>query len=132
MDKITVSSILLVATGTAIIMTACSGDGVKPDPDGNFTLGGSAECRFEREDANYTIFLNVKADKDGNIISVEDAGTQISEGKDGKYKQAQILFDELKGKNIDTVDEVDGVSGATVSCDGIKSAVKDALSSMKG
>ena len=42
------------------------------------------------------------------------------------------MFDELKGKNINTVDEVDGVSGATVSCDGIKSAVKDALSSMKG
>ena len=118
MDKRIVLSLLLAS---AAMMTACSGGEVKPDADGYYTLSGSAE-----------IFLNVKADKDGNIISVEDAGTQIMEGKDGKYKQAQVLFDELKGKNINTVDEVDAVSGATVSCDGIKSAVKDALSSLKG
>ena len=129
MDKRIVLSLLLAS---AAMMTACSGGEVKPDADGNYTLSGSAECSFEKQEANYTIFLNVKADKDGNIISVEDAGTQIMEGKDGKYKQAQVLFDELKGKNINTADEVDAVSGATVSCDGIKSAVKDALSSLKG
>lgn len=118
---------LLGLSAGILMLTGCSGD---PDisENGDRSIIASAECVFEKEEASYTIFINVTIDKYGNIVSVEDAGTQIAEGKDGKYIQAQTIFDKLIGKNINTIDEVDAVSGATVSCEAIKSAVKAALS----
>ncbi len=108
-------------------VTGCGSKDSGAAKDGSKVTEAMAECVVEDQNITYEVYLAVKSDKDGTILSVEDAGTQIPEGKDGLYKKAQSLFEELKGKNKDTIKAVDAVSGATASSRAILSAAEQAL-----
>ena len=76
------------------------------------------------EGRNGAITLSVTI-KDGAIVSV----TVVSHKETTSYwNRAVTILDSMTGlKSAEEVDAVDGVSKATLSCDGIKAAVKDAL-----
>lgn len=113
----------------ALMLSGCGSgsDAVTQDSSGNYVTECMAECDVEEQDVSYTVCLKVTADGDGTIVKVEDDGTTIPDGKDGAYKKAEALFDELAGKNADTISEVDTISGATFSSNAILDAVKDGL-----
>ncbi len=120
-------ALVLAAAMCALLFAGC-GSGEKND--GTRTAESMAECVIEGQDISYDVYLKVSVDKDGKIISVEDSGTKIPEGKDGLYKKAQALFGELAGKTADDLDEIDAVSGATCSSKAILTAVRQALEDM--
>ncbi len=119
---------LLVIMG-CMCLAGCGGgsEGLAPDSDGNYTVDCMAECVVEEQDISYMIYLKVKTDGSGQIISVEDAGTEVPEGKDGVYMTAQELFAELEGKTCADLGDVDAVSGATCSSQAILAAVGNGL-----
>ncbi|MFR4928485.1 MAG: FMN-binding protein, partial [Clostridium sp.] len=81
----------------------------------------------------YQVKVKVTVDKDGNIISVEDDGTEPGKRNSSFWEDALELFEEFGGeegaKTIEEVDQVEAVSGATISSNAIKAAVKKALQS---
>ena len=83
------------------------------------------------EETNEVIGQTKFVDKDGNIISVEDDGTEPGKRNSSFWEDALELFEEFGGeegaKTIEEVDQVEAVSGATISSNAIKAAVKKAL-----
>jgi len=120
------AGVMSAALLAGILLTGCTAD-VTVDERGNYIADGSAVCLVEEHDISYTVKLKVKTDADGNILSVEDAGTEVPDGKNGLYITAQSLFGELKGKNRDMLKDVDAVSSATCSSKAIIAAAEDAL-----
>ena len=99
-------------------------------PTTNKTANGEATVSY-----GYIAKVTVTFDSDGKVVSVVDNGTEAG-GNSQYWTWATTeghggiagLFKSLIGKDKDTVDSVDAVSGATVSSNAIKQAVKDALS----
>ena len=67
-------------------------------------------------------------EKTGKIIKVEDDGTNPGNTHNrGFWDMSLEMFGKLVGKTKDNVDTVDAVTGATLSSNAIKNAVKDAF-----
>ena len=67
-------------------------------------------------------------EKTGKIIKVEDDGTNPGNTHNRGYWDMSLeMFGKLVGKTKDNVDTVDAVTGATLSSNAIKNAVKDAF-----
>lgn len=84
---------------------------------------GTAEVSF-----GYTAKVIVEFDADGKVVSVTDNGTDPGTNNSSFWNSAKAMFDKFVGKTSDEVDGINAVSGATVSSNAIKQAVKDALS----
>ncbi len=120
------AALLMIITIT--ILGGCAGkSSVKKDQSGNYIAEGTGTCTVEDKDISYSVFLRVTADPNGVILSVEDDGTEVPEGKDSLFIKAQLLFSDLEGKDLNSLSEVDAVSGATCSSQAILEAVEDAL-----
>ena len=84
-------------------------------------------------DLGYVIKLNFKAYAEGMelIAGVKADGTitkvKCLATKDDRKAEAMAYGDNFTGKNIDTYNEVDTISGSTYTTEGYKSGVKDAL-----
>lgn len=76
---------------------------------------------------SYQAKVTVTFDSDGKVVSVVDNGTEPGSNSD-YWDIALNCFDRFNGKTKDTVDSVDATSGATVSMNAVKEAVKDAFS----
>lgn len=124
-----------VIASVGITLSACgsasSEVNVTKESDGNYTAECTADCAVAEQGLSYTVRLKVTADADGTIVKVEDNGTSIPDGKDGAYKKAEALFEELAGKNAETVSDVDAVSGATASSETIVAAVEQGLEAIE-
>lgn len=88
----------------------------------NKTANGEATVAF-----GYTAKVTVTFASDGKVVSVVDNGTEPGSNID-YWDIALNCFDRFNGKTKDTVDSVDATSGATVSLNAVKQAVKNALS----
>ena len=86
------------------------------------TANGEATVSF-----GYIAKVTVTFDSDGKVVSVVDNGTEPSFNRD-YWNIALGHFDRFVGVTKDTVDSVDATSGATVSMNAVKEAVKNALS----
>ena len=65
-------------------------------------------------------------DADGKIVSIKDNGTEPG-ANSSFWSMAIKIFEKMAGKTVDEIDGVDTISGATVSSNAIKKAVKNAL-----
>lgn len=88
----------------------------------NKTANSEATVAF-----GYTAKVTVTFASDGKVVSVVDNGTEPGSNID-YWDIALNCFDRFNGKTKDTVDSVDATSGATVSLNAVKQAVKNALS----
>lgn len=88
----------------------------------NKTANGEATVSF-----GYTAKVTVTFDSDGKVVSVVDNGT-TPDSNSYFWNIALGHFDRFVGVTKDTVDSVDATSGATVSMNAVKEAVKNALS----
>lgn len=86
------------------------------------TANGEAAVSF-----GYTAKVTVTFDSDGKVVSVVDNGT-APDSNSYFWNIALGHFDRFVGVTKDTVDSVDATSGATVSMNAVKEAVKNALS----
>lgn len=76
---------------------------------------------------SYQAKVTVTFDSDGKVVSIIDNDT--TPGANGDWwTNATAMFTKLVGKTASEIDGVDAVSGATVSSNAIKQAVKNALS----
>lgn len=91
-------------------------------PVTNKTADGEAYVSF-----GYTAKVTVTFDSDGKVVSVVDNDT-TPDSNSSYWNIALGHFDRFVGVTKDTVDTVDAKSGATVSMNAVKQAVKDALS----
>ncbi len=78
----------------------------------------------------YIAKVKVITDSLGKIISVTDDNTDPSFSAD-YWELGTNMFNNFVGKTVNDLDNVDGVSGATLSSNAIRKAVKSALSSAK-
>ena len=78
------------------------------------------------ESFDYTAKVKVTIDENGKIVTVMDNGTEPGNNS-SFWTSAKGIFEKLVGKTASEVDAVDAVSGATVSSNAIKEAVKNAL-----
>ncbi len=80
----------------------------------------------------YQAKVKVTVDQDGNIISVEDDGTEPGRNQ-AFWSDASEMFEKFGGeqgaKTAEEVDQVQAVTYATISSNAIKEAVKKALKS---
>lgn len=129
--KAQTAAILLSFALTVSILAGCGSVKAKPGEDGGYTAYGTAECTVEDAGITYPVYLVVKTDENGVILSGEDHGTEVPDGKDAKYKMAQALFDDLVGKDANSLSSVDAVSGATYSSQAILSAVEQAFTEIE-
>ena len=120
------AALLLGCALAALLPAGCGGESGEAGTDG-FTAYGMADCVVEEAGISYPVYVKVRADGTGRILSVEDDGTQVPDGKDAKYRKAQALFADLAGRTAETLSEADAVSGATCSSQAILSAVEQAL-----
>ena len=75
---------------------------------------------------SYQAKVTVTFDSDGKVVSIVDNDT--TPGANGDWwTNATAMFTKLVGKTASEIDSVDAVSGATVSSNAIKNAVKAAL-----
>lgn len=81
-------------------------------------------------DGSYQAKVTVTFDSDGKVVSVKDNGTEAGANSNW-WNKAVNCFSIFVGKtkdDVDTVNTVDAKSGATVSLNAVKQAVKNALS----
>lgn len=81
-------------------------------------------------DGFYQAKVTVTFDSDGKVVSVKDNGTEAGANSNW-WNKAVNCFSIFVGKtknDVDTVNTVDAKSGATVSLNAVKQAVKNALS----
>lgn len=98
---------------------------VKPAEPETTTVYGEAQVSF-----GYTAKVKAVLNKDGTIVSVTDNGTDPGDMNSSFWKNAiNNITAKLKGKKVselDTSNTADVVSGATVSSQYIKKALKNA------
>lgn len=98
---------------------------VKPAEPETTTVYGEAQVSF-----GYTAKVKAVLNKDGTIVSVTDNGTVPGDENSGFWTNAiNNITAKLKGKKVselDTSNKADVVSGATVSSQYIKKALKNA------
>lgn len=83
-------------------------------------LGYVIKLNFKAYAEGMELIAGVKAD--GTITKVKCLAT-----KDDRKAEAMAYGDNFTGKNIDTYNEVDTISGSTYTTEGYKNGVKDAL-----
>ena len=103
-----------------------------PDPDpGDETATGDATVETTEAgvvNGTYQAKVSVTYNTEtGEIVSVEDNGTEPGTYNQSFWNDAKAMFAKLIGKTKNNVDAVDAVTGATVSSNAIKEAVLDAL-----
>lgn len=102
-------------------------------PTTNKTANGEATVTMtdgKYVDGSYQAKVTVTFDSDGKVVSVKDNGTEAGANSNW-WNKAVNCFSIFVGKtkdDVDTVNTVDAKSGATVSLNAVKQAVKDALS----
>lgn len=96
-----------------------------PEETHNETAESSATVDGFGYDAKVQVTYNPKT---GQIVSVKDHGTEPG-GNTHFWEMAAAMFEKFTGKTVGEIDNVDAVSGATLSSNAIKAAVKKALSS---
>jgi len=112
-------ALLLGCALTGTLLAGCGSGETKPGEDGGYAAYGMAECTVEDAGTTYPVYLEVKTDENGVILSVADDGTEVPDGKDAKYLKAQALFKDLEGEDASSLGELDAVSGATYSSQAI-------------
>lgn len=75
----------------------------------------------------YTAKVKVTVNSEGKIVSVVDNGTEPGKSNASFWKTAKSYFSRFTGKTANEIDGIDATSGATVSLNAVKSAVKSAL-----
>lgn len=75
----------------------------------------------------YMAKVKVTVDSEGKIVSVTDNGTEPGTYNASYWNKAKNYFSKFKGKTASEIDGIDATSGATVSLNAVKSAVKSAL-----
>lgn len=102
-------------------------------PTTNKTANGEATVTMTDDnyvDGFYQAKVTVTFDSDGKVVSVKDNGTEAGANSNW-WNKAVNCFSIFVGKtknDVDTVNTVDAKSGATVSLNAVKQAVKNALS----
>ena len=99
----------------SVTTKTANGEATVTSTDGKYVAG------------SYQAKVTVTFDSDGKVVSVKDNRTEPGSNSD-YWDIALNCFDRFNGKTKDTVDSVDATSGATVSMNAVKEAVKDALS----
>lgn len=79
-------------------------------------------------DGSYQAKVTVTFDSDGKVVSVKDNRTEPGSSNSTYWTDATAMFTKLVGKTASEIDGINAVSGATVSSNAIKKAVKNALS----
>lgn len=97
---------------------------VKPAEPETTTVYGEAQVSF-----GYTAKVKAVLNKDGTIVSVTDNGTEAGSSNEDYWNTAKDMFTKFAGKTASDIGSIDTVSGATVSSNAIKAAVKSALNS---
>ena len=97
------------------------------------TSAKAGEATVQTEDGKfvsgtYQAKVLVTTDADGKIVSIKDNGTEPG-ANSSFWSDATAIFERMAGKTVDEIDGVDKISGATVSSNAIKRAVKNALKS---
>ena len=75
----------------------------------------------------YQAKVKVTVDEGGKIVSVTDNGTEAGSSNEDYWNMAKDMFTKFAGKTASDIGSIDTVSGATVSSNAIKAAVKSAL-----
>ena len=96
------------------------------------TTEKTGEATVETADSNfvagtYQAKVKVTVDEGGKIVSVVDNGTEPGASNASFWNTAKSYFSRFTGKTASEIDGIDATSGATVSLNAVKSAVKSAL-----
>lgn len=96
------------------------------------TMEKTGEATVETTDSNfvfgtYQAKVKVTVDEEGKIVSVADNGTEPGTSNASFWNTAKGYFSRFTGKTASEIDGIDATSGATVSLNAVKSAVKSAL-----
>ena len=95
------------------------------------TTAKAGKATVQTEDGKYVsgtyqAKVLVTTDADGKIVSIKDNGTEPG-ANSSFWSMAIKIFEKMAGKTVDEIDGVDTITGATVSSNAIKKAVKNAL-----
>ena len=101
-------------------------------PSAPSTTEKTGEATVETADSNfvagtYQAKVKVTVDEGGKIVSVVDNGTEPGTSNASFWNTAKSYFSRFTGKTANEIDGIDATSGATVSLNAVKSAVKSAL-----
>ena len=134
-DETVTYTVQITSSNYADLQTtvAVAGETPTPGPGEETETGtGSALVTGGQTAGEYNAEVSVVYNTaDGKIVSVSDNGT-VPEGNQYWWNMVASYFGESSpfiGLTKDQVDDVDGISGATLSSNAIKEAVKDALPS---
>ena len=100
-------------------------------PEGGHQAEGMADCEVPADASSYTVLVQVTTDAHGAITDARDAGTSVPPKHESKHRQALALLDTLPGRTLDTLGDVDAVSGATDSSKALLAAVEQALEAIR-
>ncbi len=103
--------------------TVTAAEPVEPG-EGEQELNGEATVQTFGYTAKVTVVYDPAT---GKITAVRDNGTEATGGNSSYWQKATGIFASLAGKGADEIDGVDAVTGATLSSNAIKEAVKNAL-----
>lgn len=136
-DETVTYTVQITSSNYADLQTTVTVAGETPEPgpgEGTVTANGEAQVSF-----GYTAKVSVTYNTaDGTIISVTDNGTVATGANSGFWQKATAMFDKFVGLDREGVEalktdpsgeKTDAISGATVSSNAIKEAVKNALPS---
>lgn len=104
--------------------TVTAAEPVEPG-EGEQELNGEATVQTYGYTAKVTVVYDPAT---GKITAVRDNGTEATGYNSSYWQKATGIFAGLAGKGADEIDGVDAVTGATLSSNAIKEAVKNALS----
>ena len=134
-DETVTYTVQITSSNYADLQTtvAVAGETPTPGPGEETATGtGSAPVTGGQTAGEYNAEVSVVYNTaDGKIVSVSDNGT-VPGGNQYWWNMVASYFGESSpfiGLTKDQVDDVDGISGATLSSNAIKEAVKDALPS---
>lgn len=136
-DETVTYTVQISSSNYADLRTTVAVAGETPEPgpgEGTVTANGEAQVSF-----GYTAKVSVTYNTaDGTIVSVTDNGTEATGANSGFWQDATAMFDKFVGLDREGVEalktdpsgeKTDAISGATVSSNAIKEAVKNALPS---
>ena len=103
--------------------TVTAAEPVEPG-EGEQELNGEATVQGFGYTAKVTVVYDPAT---GKITAVRDNGTEATGYNSSYWQKATGIFASLAGKGADEIDGVDAVTGATLSSNAIKEAVKNAL-----
>ena len=125
-------TVQISSSNYADLSTTVKVDSETPEPEpGEQTATGEATVETTEAgfvNGTYQAKVSVTYNTEtGEIVSVEDNGTEPGTYNQSFWNNAKAMFAELIGRTKNNVDAVDAVTGATVSSNAIKKAVKNAL-----